>query len=70
VVQGTLTAPSISWPLFVYGLCDPDIWVDAFYGLLASLWQDTGSCNIVEGWKAAGRDIGWAEAIALSRMGF
>jgi len=54
----------------VYGLCDPDIWVDASMDYWHHCGRHRGACNIVEGWKAAGRDIGWAEAIALSRMGF
>jgi len=63
----TLTDPSTSWPLSMHALYDPDIWVDASteWGIgiiIAGCWA---AWHLVDGWKVDGRDISWAEAIAL-----
>ena len=51
----------------MHALYDPDIWVDASteWGIgiiIAGCWA---AWHLVDGWKVDGRDISWAEAIAL-----
>ena len=63
----TLTMPPACRSLLPLPLHDPDIWIDAasswgiglYVGGLWAAWE------LAPNWASSGRDIGWAEAIAL-----
>ena len=62
----TLSLPSISRTLLPRVFHDPDIWVDASewgIGLMVgNLWA---AWRLIPGWRKDGRDMGWAEGLAV-----
>jgi len=48
-------------------LVDPDVWVDSStdWGIGMVLRIQWATWKLIPGWKASGRDIGWAKSIAL-----
>ena len=63
----TLLKPALTRSLTTRRTCDPDIWVDAStdWGIGIVVGGRWVAWKLCLGWKAEGRDIGWAEAIAL-----
>jgi len=62
-----LSNPSASQLLLPCHAIDPSIWVDAStsWGIGVIFGCRWAGCCLVKDWKGCGRDIGWAEAIAL-----
>jgi len=62
-----LSNPSCSCSLLPRRIIDPNVWVDAStsWGIGVIIGERWSAWRLLDGWKADGRDIGWAEAIAL-----
>jgi hypothetical protein len=65
--EHALSLPDVSRSLLMRKTMDLDVWVDAStdFGigiLIGSCWA---AWRLLPGWKAEGRDIGWAESIAI-----
>lgn len=65
--QDLLTRPSGSCTLTTWKTVDLDIWVDAStsWGIGIIVGTSWATWKLTPGWKTEGRDIGWAESIAL-----
>jgi len=48
-------------------IVDPNVWVDAStsWGISVIIGEHWLAWHLLDGWKAEGRDISWAKAIAL-----
>lgn len=53
--------------LIIHPLINPDVWVDASseWGIAIVIGRNWRAWKLAEGWKSDGRDIGWAESVAL-----
>jgi hypothetical protein len=65
--KDTLANEKLSRSLLPRALADFDIWVDASTSwgiglLVGDMWA---AWKLADGWKSAGREIGWAETIAV-----
>jgi len=62
-----LTGPPATCSLMPHRRLDPDIWADAStsWGIGLVMGGQWTAWQLKDGWKAGGRDIGWAESIAL-----
>jgi hypothetical protein len=67
VWRDLLTIPSASRSLRLNPLIDPDVWVDASsdWGVAIVVEGRWRAWKLLPGWNTDGRDIGWAESVAL-----
>src|SRR5882724_2158286 len=65
--EAVLTNPHCACSLKPCLSLDPDLWVDAStsWGISIIHGDKWSAWTLVPGWKSEGRDIGWAESIAL-----
>ena len=62
----TLSLPSVSRSLIPRTFHDPDIWVDASeWGIGLVVGDFWAAWKLVPGWRGDGRDMGWAEGLAV-----
>jgi hypothetical protein len=64
----TLTVADVSRSLVPRGpSVDPDVWVDAStsWGIGILVGDHWDAWQLIDGWKCEGRDIGWAEGVAI-----
>ncbi|PPQ76790.1 hypothetical protein CVT26_001757 [Gymnopilus dilepis] len=62
-----LSIPNVKRTLNPRPTIDPDIWVDAStsWGIGLVVGERWAAWHCIKGWKSDGRDIGWAEAVAI-----
>jgi hypothetical protein len=65
--QDILSLPNVSRSLLIRTTVDLDVWVDAStdFGIGILIGGRWAAWKLRPGWKAEGRDIGWAESIAI-----
>src|SRR5882724_7134764 len=65
--QDILSKPCSSQSLTTRCTVDPDVWVDTSteWGIGVIIGQEWATWKLIPGWNKEGRDIGWAECIAL-----
>ena len=65
--QAILVIPCVPHSLTPQHTVDPNIWVDAStdWGIGIIIADHWAAWKLVAGWNSLGRDIGWAELIAL-----
>jgi hypothetical protein len=65
--ERTLSLQNVSRSLLVRSTLDSDIWVDAStdFGIGILVDGHWAAWKLLPGWKSDGRDIGWAESVAI-----
>jgi len=65
--QAILSKPCAAWSLIPRNSVDPDVWVDTStdWSIRIVIGQQWATWRLIPGWNKPGRDIGWAECIAL-----